>query len=171
MSQNDTMIVFGVPEANKDHRFNAIACAVAIQRLLQRLRQEHSIADDMPPVHVKVGINSGVMMAGTIGAESRMEYTVIGDAVNVASRLSDIAKPDEIWVGEATVKAGDLASRVDVEVADSLAVKGKQEPITAYRINGVTAEQQRSIETLIDDLLAHRYRVNVSAVNVSAVNG
>ncbi len=150
------MIVFGVPEANDDHRFNAIACAVTIQRLLQRLRQEHEAIDDMPPVHVKIGINSGVMMAGTIGAKSRMEYTVIGDAVNVASRLSDIAGSDEIWVGEATLNSGSLATRVDAEVADSLAVKGKQDPITAYRINGVMAEQQHSIETLIDDLLAHR---------------
>lgn len=150
------MIVFGLPGSNGDHRYNSIACAVTIQRLLNRIRNECESEGSEPPVHVKIGINSGVMMAGTIGAEKRMEYTVIGDTVNVASRLSDKAAADDILVGEDTFKLDELKGRVKGHAVDKLAVKGKKEPITAYRVDDVSVEKLRTIDALINDLLEHR---------------
>src|SRR5690606_17425380 len=94
------MIVFGAPKHNPDHRFNAIACASVMLRLLEQvneLRRERGQRE----VQVRIGVNSGEMMAGIVGGSQRMEYTVVGDTVNVASRLSRIARPGEMVVGEA----------------------------------------------------------------------
>ncbi|HLP43363.1 MAG TPA: adenylate/guanylate cyclase domain-containing protein, partial [Fibrobacteria bacterium] len=83
------MLLFGVPVEDEDHAFHAIACAVVIQRAIQALNQRRE-ADGLVPVHFRIGINTGAMLAGNMGSPERMEYTVVGDAVNLASRLASV---------------------------------------------------------------------------------
>src|SRR5690606_36658815 len=80
------MLVFGVPQADPEHFFHVITCALAIQRLVT-MENEQRETRGQAPVRFRLGLNSGSMLAGNMGAHERMEYTVVGDSVNLASRL------------------------------------------------------------------------------------
>ncbi|MDH5470757.1 MAG: HAMP domain-containing protein, partial [Gammaproteobacteria bacterium] len=89
------MLVFGAPEPDKDHAFNAVCCALLIQRLIAH---ENILRDkqELFPVQFRIGVNTGSMLAGNMGSTDRMEYTVVGDTVNLASRLCSITNAGEI---------------------------------------------------------------------------
>src|SRR5690625_6060538 len=80
------MIVFGAPRPDADHQGHAVACALLMQRLVGQLNRRRR-QRGQPTVELRIGINSGDMMAGLVGSRQRLEYTVVGDAVNLASRL------------------------------------------------------------------------------------
>lgn len=154
------MVIFGAPKADPDHRYHAVACAVVMQRLVQRLNRDRQ-DKGMPQVEVRIGINSGEMMAGLMGSEDRMEYTVVGDAVNLASRLSNLANAGEVLIGEAVygvdahghATANSLRDRIKVSPFSQMTVKGKTEAVATYRVKGVMREQQHKMDIIIDDLL------------------
>ncbi len=152
------MVIFGAPRANPNHRFNAIACAVVIMRLLERLNLQRQ-REGKESVEVRIGINTGEMMAGMIGARERMEYTVVGDAVNLASRISALAGPGEIVVGEEVLHQPNLKDRVTAEPFRQVKVKGKSVMVSTYRIVTVAAKYQSIMDNMIDDILnAGAYR-------------
>ena len=94
------MAVFGAPIAQEDHAERAIETALA---MLERLAELNSGRTEDERFSIRVGINSGPVIAGDIGSPRRMEYTVLGDTVNVASRLeSSVSKPGQVVVGENT---------------------------------------------------------------------
>jgi adenylate cyclase len=100
------MAFWGAPVANPDHAVDACRAALACQRALGSLK----LTDDHGQlVRVRIGINSGDMLVGNIGSEFRLNYTVIGDAVNVASRLEGANKEygTDIIVGEETRRLAD----------------------------------------------------------------
>ncbi len=149
------MVIFGAPRHSTEHRFNAVACAVVIQRLLKQLNSRRR-RKGMPEIHVRIGINSGEMMAGIIGAQDRMEYTVVGDSVNLASRLSNLAEPGEILIGEAVLKQRSVFRRVKVEPYQLVKVKGKSQAVETYRVVNIDSEHQRMMDVMIDDILGGR---------------
>jgi class 3 adenylate cyclase/DNA-binding NarL/FixJ family response regulator len=126
------MAVFGAPEALPDHAERALRCAIAMQARQQELNAEAD-ADGFEPLGMGIGINTGTVMAGTIGGEGRLQYTVIGDAVNVAARLQGEAEEGEILATAATVAA---APGIRAESAGSKHVKGRVEPVDTYLIRG-----------------------------------
>lgn len=146
------MVVFGVPQADPDHRFNAIACAVAIQRLTERLNEDRRRRGE-PPVHFRIGINTGEMLAGNMGAHERMQYTVVGDAVNLASRLSSAAAGGEIVVRDEHYLDPEVQRRVIARKYRNLRVRGKTDPITVYRVRDVASSYRKEMEARIDALL------------------
>lgn len=152
------MVIFGAPAVDPNHRFNSVACAVAMQRLVAKLN-ERRVEQGLPVIEVCVGVNSGEMMAGTIGARQRMEYTVIGDSVNVASRLCGLAGPGEIVIGEGTYASDELAEKVLVLPHDLVSVKGKVEPLKTFRLTGLHHKYQQRIDGMIDDILLHKEAV------------
>ena len=89
---DSVMIVFGAPESDKQHALHAIACGVMIQEIVQHINQRRQ-RKALQPLHFRIGINSGDMMAGNIGIPVRMQYTVVGDTVNLGARLCSIAHP------------------------------------------------------------------------------
>lgn len=146
------MVIFGAPRKNPDHRFNAIACASVMLRLLEQIndrRRQRGLRE----INVRIGINSGEMMAGIIGASQRMEYTVVGDTVNVASRLSRLAKPGDMVVGEAVSEDSSLRGRVSFASSDEVTVRGRKGVIRTYRIDSIAPEYQRTMDTMIADIL------------------
>jgi class 3 adenylate cyclase len=121
------MALFGAPRSYGDDARRAVACAAAMVRERERLNCDADI-----PVRIGVGIASGPMVAGCIGAENRSDYTVVGERVNLAARLSAVAAASEILIDDATLEriAGVPAS---APVAP-LALKGFAEPVAAHRI-------------------------------------
>ena len=128
------MAFWGAPATNPDHAVDACRAALACQRALR----ESGLADDHGrPLKVRIGINSGDMLVGNIGSEFRLNYTVIGDAVNVASRLEGANKEygTEIIVGEETRRlAGD---RIHVRELDRFVVYGRAGGLAIYELLGV----------------------------------
>jgi len=142
------MIVFGVPEYNDDHRFNAVACAILIQRIIESLNARR-ISQHLPTVDFRLGINSGEMLAGNMGARERMQFTVIGEAVNLASKLCGISNPGEIVITSELSSHPELENRISMEPHTPLSITGNPEIIETSRIARI--ESSRSI--LIDNQL------------------
>jgi adenylate cyclase len=125
------MAFWGAPAANMHHAVDACRAALACQR---SLRASGLVDDGGRPLKVRIGINSGNMLVGNIGSEFRLNYTVIGDAVNVASRLEGANKEygTEIIIGEETRRlAGD---RVQVRELDRLMVYGRSSGLAIYEL-------------------------------------
>ena len=128
------MAFWGAPAANADHAVDACRAALAFQRAL---RTSGLADDDGRPLQVRVGINSGDMLVGNIGSDVRLNYTVIGDAVNIASRLEGANKEygTDIIIGEETRRlAGD---RILTRELDRLTVYGRAGGIAIYELLGI----------------------------------
>lgn len=146
------MIVFGAPRADQDHRLHAMACASAIQTVAQQINQKR-IARGAAAINLRVGVNSGPMQAGILGSEYRMEYTVVGDAVNLASRLCDAAGAGEALISESVYNNG-FYSEVLAQSAGSLEVKGKEQMVNIYRLQSVVDPKGWMLASLIDDIVS-----------------
>ncbi|MCG8393648.1 MAG: HAMP domain-containing protein [Pseudomonadales bacterium] len=147
------MIVFGVPEKDDEHLFHGLCCAVMIQRLVERLNQ-HRQALGQTTVEFRIGINSGAMLAGNLGSRDRMQYTVVGDAVNLASRLSNMAGGNEIIAAAPLLDNPNIASRVRATEFGAMRIRGKSDPVSTYRIDGVHALSETLMEQRIAQFLA-----------------
>jgi adenylate cyclase len=129
------MAFWGAPAANPYHAVDACRAALACQNAL---RQSELADDHGRPVKIRIGINSGDMLVGNIGSEFRLNYTVIGDAVNVASRLEGSNKEygTEIIIGEETRRLA--GNRIHVRELDRLVVYGRSGGLAIYELLGVT---------------------------------
>jgi class 3 adenylate cyclase len=96
------MAVWGAPVAQEDHATRALSAAEDMMRFLETASEDWRRRFDCE-IRLGVGVNSGEVVVGNIGSNKRMEYTVIGDVVNVAARLESIAQPNQVLVGESTV--------------------------------------------------------------------
>lgn len=124
------MAVFGVPRRVGDHAVRALRCAVAMQLRQKELNAEAGKLR-LPTSEIGIGVNSGTVIAGTIGGPGRVDYTVLGDAVNVSQRLQAEAAPGEILVSASTVAE---AGQGDMECIGPLQLKGRREAVTTYRL-------------------------------------
>ena len=123
------MGLFGVPLGLDNNSLRAVQAGIAI------IRGVHELQQQLPPdrrFQVRVGINTGPVVAGAFGSEKRMEYTVLGDTVNVAARLESAATPMALLVGARTF--AELGGQVPAVPRTGLQVKGKAAPLTAYEI-------------------------------------
>ena len=119
--------IFGAPLDDAEHARHAVAAALACQARLARLREEEGL-----DLQTRIGINSGPMLIGNIGSERRFNYTVMGDAVNLAARLESANKEHDtdILVSEATREAcGDAFAFREVA---TVTVKGRTAPVTVF---------------------------------------
>ncbi len=159
------MAFWGAPAANIHHAVDACRSALACQRALR----ESALTDDSGrPLAVRIGINSGEMLVGNIGSEVRLNYTVIGDAVNVASRLEGANKEygTDIILGEQTRRlAGD---RICVRELDRLMVYGRAGGRAIYELIGMAedgAEPPGWIALYESSLAAYRARNFAGAID------
>ena len=128
---DELMAVFGSPLSQKDDAERAVRAALAIQAKNAELN-ERPAQEGRPTIGLGIGIDTGEVIAGYIGSPIRMEFTVVGDHVNTASRLCSLAKSGQVVVGEPTYQcAKDL---VDVRAIGSVTLKGKQIPVEAFEV-------------------------------------
>ena len=146
------MVVFGVPDFAHDHSYNAVACAVMIQKAVAELNARR-MKKGLIPVHFKIGINTGTMIAGNLGSSDRMEYTVIGDPVNLASRLASIAQSDQIIVLEEFYMQLSIQDRVVATKHNIIRVRGKQEAVSTWVINDIQSPHKENMQKQIEQLL------------------
>jgi adenylate cyclase len=131
---DEAMAVFGTPAPNPQHAEVAVRAALDIQEEIARLEREKG--KGAISFQVGVGVNSGEIVAGNLGSPKRMEYTVIGDNVNVASRLTSLAKGGEILISKQTYEAIKDKNRLKVSERGKVPVKGKKVEITIYSVLG-----------------------------------
>lgn len=125
------MALWGAPIAHDDDADRAMAAAIEQQRTLEKLNEKWA-REGRQQVQIGIGINFGEVFAGNIGSDRRLEYTVIGDAVNVASRLCSKAAASEIMISEPFYRA--LKNPPEVEQLDPIELKGKAEAVPVYRV-------------------------------------
>ncbi len=124
------MIIFGAPFPQKDHADKALKTAIKIQKAAQELNISDKFENNFM---LRIGINSGIAMCGDIGSDRRLDYTCIGDTVNLASRLeSQVAKPGEIVIGEKTKTL--LIEKYLLDKIGPVRVKGFSNEIIAYKV-------------------------------------
>jgi len=126
------MAVFGAPISKGNDAENAVNSALQIQRLLIELNRD-AAARQWPELRVGIGINTGNAVAGNIGSPRRLDYTVIGDAVNTAQRLMSNARGGQILISESTAER--LGKGFEMERLPELKVKGRSEAVPVFRVN------------------------------------
>jgi adenylate cyclase len=127
------MGLFGAPLDDARHADHAVAAALEMSERLDRLNARWA-SEGRPQFNIGIGINTGEMIAGNIGSESIMSYTVIGDAVNLGSRIESLNKDygTRILISEAT--RARLTAPVATRRVDEVKVKGRREPVVVYEV-------------------------------------
>ena len=128
------MAVFGAPVHHKDHSVRAIRTAIAMRAGAEELSRKR-VQEGKDPIVLGIGISAGEAVAGTVGTENRMEYTVIGDRVNLAARLEGNAQPGQILISEWTYAMVD--GLVNARSLGYFKVKGKEEQVQVYEVLGL----------------------------------
>ena len=126
---DSVMVVFGAPLPQEDQELRAVRCAIGIQREIAEVNTRRTGA---APTHVGISINTGEVAAGCLGNDRRMDYTVLGDTVNTASRLEEIAEAGQIVIGATT--ASEVAGAVDMRELGTFELKGKKEPLKVFEV-------------------------------------
>lgn len=130
------MVEFGVPVEIPQAEAQAVACALAMHRRLQEMRGQ-----GLTPIKgMRIGINTGEAIVGNIGSDKRMDFTVVGDVVNVAARLQELTKELEAdtLVSEATFK--EVEGQFHFEAVPPLVLRGRRETSLVYRLMAVDQE-------------------------------
>lgn len=134
------MALFGAPVAHEDDPARAVRCALGMQNALKhisdKLNQEHGIT-----LQMRIGLNLGTVVVADIGKDLRMNYTALGDTVNVASRLQGVAEPGTILVSRAVYEQ--TRALFEYSELGSIRVKGRVEPVEIYQVLGVKREPGR----------------------------
>jgi adenylate cyclase len=130
------MIFFGDPES-RGRKHDAFACvrmALRMRRRIEELRKEWEQVIGPDPLHVRIGINTGYCTVGNFGSEDRLDYTIVGGAVNTASRLESTAAPDQIQISHATYML--VKDEIYCRPLGDLGLKGISHPMRTYEVVG-----------------------------------
>ena len=134
------MALFGAPIALEDHALRATEAALAILETLrgysEQLRQKHGVE-----IRLRIGLNTGLVVVGRIGDDLRMDYTAVGDATNLASRMQSLAAPGTILASDTTHRL--IAGYVRSEALGSMPIKGRDEAVPVFRILGRRRARKR----------------------------
>ena len=137
------MAIFGAPRSAGDHPRRALACAAAMQRQQATLNTDAGL-QGLPAFQIGIGVNTGTVIAGTLGGPDRLDYTVIGDAVNIAQRLQALAVGGEILATAVTVRQSGTDQAEPIGLKQ---LKGRQELVDAYRIRWADSSPQPAAGT------------------------
>jgi len=127
---DELMVLYGAPLKKKDDIKNAVITAKEMFTTLDKFNKE-MVVDGFPELSIGIGINYGKVICGNIGSEQQMNYTVIGDTVNLASRLCSAAKPGEIIISDSVHK--ELKEEYKFIMNEDLRLKGKREPVKNWK--------------------------------------
>lgn len=129
------LAVFGVPVSTEDHAESGIKAALAMNEKLRLLNQERS-KEGLFPIKIGIGVHSGPVIGGNLGNNNKLEYTVIGDTVNVASRIENLTKryKSPLIISGTTHEhlSKEMKKRIDMKAIANAEIRGKEQPLTLY---------------------------------------
>ncbi|MHB8765051.1 MAG: adenylate/guanylate cyclase domain-containing protein [Deferrisomatales bacterium] len=128
------MVLFGAPEGSPDDAVNAVCCAAEMQIAMNEFNRENELKG-LPHLFMGIGVNTGEVIAGRLGSDSHSEYTVIGDQVNLASRIEAASLRGQVLLGESTYAR--VRNRVQVREPFKVSVKGKRTEVRLYELTSV----------------------------------
>ena len=128
---DELMIVYGAPLSAENDTERAVETAIEMQKRIMDLNNQRRNRKE-PPIHVGAGINTGTVISGNIGSRDMMDYTVIGDTVNLGARLCSSAKPGEILVSRSVHKRTKLV--FNYKKLEPIQVKGKEKKVDLFRV-------------------------------------
>jgi class 3 adenylate cyclase len=131
------MIFFGDPEFtnDRDHALRCVKMALEMQIKMNELRAEWEDRGHLEPLHIRIGINTGYATVGNFGSKDRLNYTILGSAVNLASRLETTSNPDKITISHMTWSL--IKSEITCEPKSEITIKGFSEPVKIYEVVGI----------------------------------
>lgn len=129
------MAVFGAPIPHPDHALRAVRTALAMRQRLEAFNADRA-RRGLETIGAGIGVSVGEVVAGTVGTEDRMEYTVIGDSVNLAARLEANAKAGQILISHRTWER--VRDHVETRPLGPIKVKGKEEEVEVHELVGLT---------------------------------
>ena len=128
---DEIMAIFGAPLTHENDPERAVRCSMEMMEYMERFNQLSPVT--LPePLGLHISMNTGMVVAGNVGSDLRMNYSVIGDTVNLASRLKHIAERGQIALSEGTYRI--VSSLVNAEEPRLVDIKGKSEPAKVYKI-------------------------------------
>ncbi len=128
---DELMAIFGAPVAHADDPVRAVLTALEMQETLAVFNVERQKLN-LPPIEIGIGINTGEVVAGYLGSSQALEYTVIGDPVNTASRLCKLAMPGQILISAATKER--LGDACEVKELEAATLRGKAKPMRIFQV-------------------------------------
>jgi two-component system sensor histidine kinase ChiS len=131
------LVLFGAPMAREDDAERAVACAIAMQLTMSTINEKMKELN-LPALGMGIGINTGEVVVGNIGSETRCKYGVVGSQVNLTYRIESYTTGGEIFISEGTLK--ELGSTVRIDGKKQVLAKGVKEPFTIYQIGGISGE-------------------------------
>jgi len=131
--------VFGIPIAHADHAERALRATLGMQKEFQERAKQN---ENWILGRVGIGISSGVVVAGTLGSQVKMEYTIIGDSVNMASRLNHLAGSGEIIISKDVYES--TKDLVSVEPLPLQPIKGKSESVETFKVLDLKERQKEA---------------------------
>jgi adenylate cyclase len=129
---DNIMAVWNAPQSQSKHAFLAVKAAFEAQNIIANMQEKDP---SLPRVQFGVGINTGIALAGNVGSSGRTEYTVIGDAVNLASRICSATPGGEVWIGPQVYQI--IKDLITADELEPQSFKGKSEKITVFRLTGI----------------------------------
>lgn len=135
---------FGDPIPFEDHAERAVVTALEMRQRLRGLRTRWSLERENA-LNVGIGLATGYVTVGNIGSDTRTEYTVIGNHVNLASHLAQAAGPDQILVSERTLAASAIRDRIEATGLDPMKVDGFRTPVKVFEVDDVPAPLRRRL--------------------------
>jgi len=130
------MAVYNSPMDQDDHALRAVSTAWHMSQRLNELQQKW-VAENKPVINIGIGMNTGEVVAGNMGSPQRMEFTVIGDNVNLASRMESLTKEVGCRILMSDSTYNDVKDYVEVREHPPLRVKGKEKPVKVYELTGM----------------------------------
>jgi adenylate cyclase len=130
------MAVYGLPFAKDDDALRAVRTAVEIQEAILKLNVVRA-KEGLKTITIGIGVNTGEVVAGNMGSSQKMDYTVIGDSVNLASRLESSAEGGAVIISESTYE--EVKDFVVAEKLAPIPVKGKKDKVTVFSVKSMKA--------------------------------
>ncbi len=136
------MVLFGAPKSREDDLNRAILCAIRMQRAMNEINIINK-QFSMPPLFMGIGINTGKVVAGKLGCALHSEYTVIGDEVNLTSRIEAHTLRGQVLISEASYQ--EAHRYIEIGQINEVHVKGKREPVKLYELLSIKGDKELSV--------------------------
>ncbi len=152
---DEIMALFGAPISRENDAEMALRAALEMMEALNQFNQDQGLRLGM-----HFGINTGVVVTGGLGSETRQQYSVMGDAVNLAARLEGASESGQIFIGPTTYKLTE--PYFEFEALDPISLKGKSQPVQIYLLKGLKKQitRERGIEGLFSPLIGREKEIN-----------